>query len=308
MENNKIIIGTRSSELAIWQANSVKEKIESKVPSIRIELKLVRTRGDKIQQKALDQISGSGLFTKEIENKLLEGEIDIAVHSLKDLETTLPEGLAIGAILERGPVEDVLAAKQKGITIENLSDNATVATGSIRRKAQLLHIRPDLNILGLRGNVNTRIRKLEESSWEAAVFAYAGLKRVNLDRYISSVIDAEVIIPSVGQGALAVEVRESEYAIREILSKINHSETEAAVKAERAFLKRLGGGCKTPIAAYSRIKDGKQTLDGVVASVNGEEYLRDQIASDSKEAEELGEELAENLLSRGADNIIKKYK
>ena len=308
MQSNNIIIGTRSSELAIWQANLVKEKIERKVPNISIELRLIKTRGDKIQQKALDQISGSGLFTKEIEKKLLDGEIDLAVHSLKDLETTLPEGLTIGGVVERGPVEDVLAAKQKGITIENLSDNATVATGSIRRKAQLLHIRPDLNIIGLRGNVNTRIRKLEESNWEAAVFARAGLTRVNLDKYISSVIDTDVIIPSVGQGALAVEFRENEYALRDILAKINHKDTELAVKAERAFLKRLGGGCKTPIAAYSHIENGKQTIDGVVASVNGEEYLREKITSDSRKAEELGEELAETLLSRGAEDIIKKYK
>lgn len=305
MKKTKIRIGTRSSELAIWQAEFLKGKVEDAFPEIECELKRIKTKGDKIQDVALSKIGGKGLFTKEIENELLAGTVSLAAHSLKDLPTELPAGLEIAAILERHDPRDALISEKKGLTIETLAKGGTVATGSLRRRAQLSHLRPDLAIVDLRGNVNTRIRKYLESDWEAIVLAKAGVERIKLTKHVSSYLDPKEFLPAVGQGAVAVEIRTDDAEVRAICEEINHAETQIVVAAERAFLKALGGGCQTPIAANAKLVDGRVELDGLVATPDGEKFFRDTISGVPANSEALGRELAEILMSRGADKILK---
>ncbi|MDQ1265025.1 MAG: hydroxymethylbilane synthase [Bacteroidota bacterium] len=304
MQNNKIIIGTRSSKLAVWQANFIKSVIEQYFNDISIEIKYIKTKGDKILDTALDKIEGKGLFTKELENELIAGSIDIAIHSLKDLQIEIPEGLKLAAVTERHRVEDVLIAREKNFTISDLPKYAQVATGSMRRKAQLLFLRPDLQIHDLRGNVNTRIKKFTDSNWDAIVLAAAGVERLNLDSYISSYISTIDILPAVGQGAIGMEIHESNTFVGEILKTIEHKPTRKAVTAERSYLAALGGGCKTPIAGYAQIIDEQIILDGLVCSPDGKNIIREQAFGTMDSPEELGERLANILLNAGADEIL----
>lgn len=302
----KIIIGTRSSKLALWQADFIKSELIKLYPDIIIELKLIKTKGDKILDTALNKIGGKGLFTKELENELLEGTIDIAVHSLKDMPTILPDGLKLSAVTRRHSVEDVLIAKDSSATISKLKRNAIVATGSLRRKAQLLHHRPDFKITAVRGNVNTRLNKFVDSDWDAMVLARAGLERLRLDEHIANIISIEEMLPAVGQGALGIELANDNLHAIEIIKQLNDVATWRAVSAERAFLKALGGGCHTPIAAYAGFNDGMLTIDGLVSSIDGQKYYRRKITSENETPELLGEKLADMLIADGADGVLDK--
>lgn len=300
----KIVIGTRGSELALWQTNFVKDLLQKKFPSFEIELKIIKTKGDKILDVPLAKIGDKGLFTKELEVKLLEGKIDLAVHSLKDLETEINENLIIGAITKRHKVNDVLIARKKGITLKQLPSNAKIGTGSLRRKAQLLHINPNFQIFDLRGNVPTRIQKFFESDWDAIILARAGVERLALNKYISSVIPTSIILPAVGQGALGIECRKDDKELLGILSKINHKKTEIETRAERAFLRSLEGGCQVPIACLAKIEKDNLTIEGKILSLDGSICFHQKISGSIRKPEKLGEKLAQNLLKAGAKEII----
>ncbi|MBS3944322.1 MAG: hydroxymethylbilane synthase [Melioribacter sp.] len=304
LKNNKLIIGSRGSELALWQANFVKKLLEKRINNLSVEIKIINTKGDKILDVALSKIGDKGLFTKELENELLKGSIDLAVHSLKDLQTELPQGLTLTAVTKRHPVQDVIIARKKGITINNLPQGAIVATGSLRRRSQLLHLRPDIKIEELRGNVPTRIKKLLESDWDAIILARAGVERLKLNKYISSVISIKRILPAVGQGALGIETRDDNLFAQKVLKKIHHEKTFVAVRAERALLKSLEGGCQVPIGAYGSVKSNVLSLEAIVGSVDGSVTFRKNITGSIKNPEKLGEKLAAQLLKAGASEIL----
>ncbi len=302
----KLIIGSRGSELALWQSNYVKKEIEKKNRNIQVEIKIIKTTGDKILDVALSKIGDKGLFTKELENALLNKTIDLAVHSLKDLQTEIPDGLKLSAVTKRHSVEDVLIAGKKKITIDKLPENAVVATGSLRRRSQLLHLRPDIKIEELRGNVPSRIKKFLDSDWDAIILARAGVERLGLKQYISSYIPITQILPAVGQGALGIEIRSNDKTADEILQSIHHPETYAAVKAEREFLKVLEGGCQVPIGAYAQEKSTGLYLDGLVGAIDGSVTFRKELRGSKKEPEKLGKQLAKDLLKAGAKSILKE--
>lgn len=305
MNGRKIIIGTRGSELALWQTDFVGETLKKHFPEINLEIKIIRTTGDKLLDVALSKIGDKGLFTKQIETALLNKEIDLAVHSLKDLQTVQPEGLTIGAVSKRELPNDVLISK-KYASIDELPKNAKVATGSLRRKSQLLHYRPDLEIFEIRGNLQTRFRKFEESNLDAMILAFAGVHRLKLDAHISQLIPFEIILPAVGQGALAVEIREEDSELKEILKVLNDAETEFCIKAERAFLRSLEGGCQVPIGANAIIENDEIRLEGLVGSLNGKTNLREKISGEKPEAENLGLKLAQILIDKGANEILER--
>ena len=299
----KFIIGSRGSELALWQTNFVKTKLEEFFPAINLEIKIIKTTGDKMLETALAKIGDKGLFTKQIETALLEGEIDLAVHSLKDLQTVQPEGLCIGAVSKREQPNDVLIAK-KYRSIDELPENAKVATGSLRRRSQLLFHRPDLEVHEIRGNVPTRIKKFEGSDMDAMILAFAGVHRLNLDAHISQIIPFETMLPAVGQGAMAVEMRERDAELKEILAMLDDEETRLCVTAERAFLRTLEGGCQVPIGANAVLDGGEIHLTGMVGSLNGETNWREKISGEKVEAALLGERLARILIEKGANEIL----
>ncbi len=301
---NKLIIGTRSSDLALWQAEFVKGELEKHNPGLEVELKLVKTKGDKILDVALSKIGDKGLFTKELEIALINDEIDIAVHSLKDLQTEIPEGLKLACITSRHPVEDVLIAREKGVSVFDLPEGCTVATGSLRRRCQLKHLRPDINIVELRGNVPTRIRKFEESDWAAIILARAGVERLKLEDKISSVISVEEFVPAVGQGALGIEIKDGNEAAEDALKPLNDMDTWYSVTAERALLKRLEGGCQIPIGARAEVKANGLYLDAIVGSIDGTVTYRKKIRYSKRKAEEAGIKLAEDLLEAGAGEVL----
>ncbi len=302
--NKKFIIGSRGSELALWQAEFIKSELEKNNENISVEIKIIKTTGDKITDVALSKIGDKSLFTKELENELSNNNINIAVHSLKDLQTQLPPGLKLGAVTKRHPVEDVLIAKEKNATLKTIKKNGVVATGSLRRRSQLLNLRPDINVVELRGNVPTRIKKFLNSEWDAIILARAGVERLGLEKNISSFINAEEILPAVGQGALGIEIRESDKDTENILKSIHHQETYYGVLAERSLLRTLEGGCQVPIGTYSEIKSNELLLKAYVGSVNGKTAFRESISGNKKEAEKLGKELANKLLKAGAKEIL----
>ena len=300
----EIIIGSRGSELALWQANFVKRELEKKNKSVSVEIKIIKTKGDKILDVALSKIGDKSLFTKELEIELLNKNIDLAVHSLKDLQTTIPKGLKLVAVTKRHNVHDVLIARKKGTTIFNLPDGATVATGSLRRKCQILHLRPDLNIVDLRGNVPSRIKKFLESDWDAIILARAGVERLKLNNYISSIIKTDVMLPAVGQGALGIETRADNKLVSDIVKSIHHENTFRAVLAERALLKALEGGCQVPIGAFAEVKQSVLHLDALVGSLDGSITYRKKIRGSKSNPEKLGKQLANDLLKAGAKIIL----
>ncbi len=300
----KIVIGSRGSELALWQSNFVKKELEKRNRNLSVEIKIIKTKGDKILDVALSKIGDKSLFTKELEVQLLSKKIDLAVHSLKDLQTQLPEGLKLAAVSKRHPAEDVLIARKKGTTIHTIKENGNVATGSLRRRSQLLHIRPDLIIHELRGNVPSRIKKFLESDLDGIILARAGVERLNLKKYISSYIDKEDILPAVGQGALGIEIHSDNKVVDEILQSVHHEETYKAVLAERAFLRRLEGGCQVPIGALAEVKPNGIYLDGLVGSVDGTLTFRKKVRGSSKEPEKVGIDLANDLIKAGAKEIL----
>ncbi len=304
MEKQKLILGSRGSDLALWQAKFVKKELEKKNKNLEVEIKIINTKGDKILDVALSKIGDKGLFTKELEIKLLNNEIDIAVHSLKDLQTEIPKGLKLAAVTKRHDVEDVLISKKKKETIFTLKENATVATGSLRRRSQLKHLRPDINIVELRGNVPTRINKFLESNWDAIILARAGVERLKLQKHISSIIPIDQILPAVGQGALGIEINEKNKFAENIVKSIHDENTYCAVIAERSLLKKLEGGCQVPIGAFAEVKSNGLYLEGLVASLDGSISFRKKIKGKKSEAEKLGNLLANDLLKAGAKKIL----
>lgn len=296
----KIKIGTRSSKLALWQANFIRDKILSLYPNVKVELVEITTKGDQVLDTALSKIGDKGLFTKEIEDALINKTIDLAVHSLKDLPTSLPDGLKIGAVLNRENPCDVLIGKDK---FNNLPKGAKIGTSSLRRIAQLKNIRQDLSYLDIRGNVDTRLRKLEEGEYDAIVLAYAGVKRLGLESHITEEFNPKKILPAIGQGALGIEVS-TENEIEELLLEINEEKVFLATTAERSFLHTLEGGCQTPVGAYAEIKESEIILHGVVASLDGVKVIKDKLVGPLNNPKNLGVELAKKLLDLGAKKVL----
>jgi hydroxymethylbilane synthase len=306
MPNAKLTIGTRGSALALWQARHVIERLENVVPSLHVEVKQITTQGDRVRDRALSQVGGKGLFVKEIEAALLAGEIDLAVHSLKDMPTELPGGLALGAILARADARDALVARDGKSTLASLPLGSRIGTSSLRRRAQVLARRPDLKVVDLRGNVDTRLHKLDDGLCDGAVLAVAGLARLGYADRISEYLAVDVMIPAPGQGALCVEVRDDDAAIRTTIAPLDHMETHLATMAERAFLYRLEGGCRVPIGAYAEVNGNQIYLTGLVASPDGTRLVRDGIGGKTAQAARLGLELAERVLSAGGKAILEE--
>jgi len=302
-----LIIGSRGSKLALWQANHIKGKLSELQPNLEIHVEIIKTTGD-VRPDPLSVIGGQGVFTKELEDSLLKGQIDLAVHSLKDLPTVLPEQLVIAAIGQREDARDALVlpanANASIDSLKTLVDQALVGTSSQRRVAQLKALRHDVSVKDVRGNVDTRLRKLDDGQYDALILAAAGLTRLGLKDRICTYISTNEILPAVGQGALGIEVRASDHATVELVGKLTHRATELACLAERSFLKSLGGGCQLPIAAHATVDGPHLLLEGLVALPDGSRIIREQISGSPTRAEELGRDLATLLILQGAHSIL----
>ncbi len=305
--NDPIRIGTRGSKLALWQANWTKSFLEKKFPSTPIEITIIKTQGDKILDVPLAKVGGKGLFVKEIEEALLTGRIDIAVHSMKDMPADIPEGLCIGAIPQRENPVDVFISRN-GKPFKEMPAGSVIGTSSLRRGAQLRHARPDMVIQPIRGNLDTRLKKLASENFDALVLAAAGVIRLNLEHQITEYLDATVMLPAIGQGALCVEARTDDPAVGPMVATMDHAPTRAVVAGERAFLKRLEGGCQVPIAGHGTISDQTFTLIGLVADVDGAKVIKGEKSGPIASSETIGIDLAEELLARGADHILEQLK
>ncbi|WP_372776735.1 hydroxymethylbilane synthase [Mangrovibacterium sp.] len=303
MSNTTIKIGTRGSKLALWQASQVKTAISAAFPDLNVETVVIKTKGDIILDVSLSKIGDKGLFTKEIETALLNGEIDLAVHSLKDLPTELPEGLCLGGMLPRGEVRDVFISKD-GRKLNEMTANDRIATSSLRRKAQVLAYNPKLNIVDIRGNVDTRLNKMNDGHCDALLMAGAGIIRLGYDKHITELLDPAIVLPAVSQGAVAIEIREDDEHIQRIIDAISDEKTWNTTMAERWLLRTLEGGCQVPVACYSELKNDQLTLTGLVASVDGTKLIRKQISCSIEEASEKAIELAEAILADGGKEIL----
>jgi hydroxymethylbilane synthase len=309
MDKRTIIIGTRGSKLALWQAEWVKSEIRRLHPGMEVTLNKIKTTGDKILDVPLAKVGGKGLFVKEIEEALLSGAADLAVHSMKDVPTDFPEGLHLPVICKREDPRDAFIARIKDskFTIQNfesLPKGASVGTSSLRRSCQLLSRRPDLKIEQLRGNLDTRLRKLDEGQFTAIILAAAGVKRLGWADRITEIISPEISLPAIGQGAIGIECRSDDAFINALVAPMNHPETSICVRAERAFLKKLEGGCQVPIAAHARLVGGKLVMDGLVGSITGDRIIKSHAEGPPDDAEILGISLAEAVLSQGAKEIL----
>ena len=300
-----LVLGTRGSRLAIWQAEWVQARLREIAPDVAVTLQRIKTSGDKILDVPLAKIGGKGLFVKEIEEALLQGTIDLAVHSMKDVPTVLPEGLDILCVPEREDPRDALISRN-GASLDQLPKGARVGTSSLRRQAQLLHRRPDLKIEVLRGNLDTRLRKLRDGEFEAIVLAAAGLRRMGWTEQVTEYLPAGVSLPAIGQGALGIEGRRDDAFVRGLVSALEHPPTRAAVTAERALLEKMEGGCQVPIAAHATIAGDRLRLEGLVASVDGRQLVQDSVEGPAADARQLGTRLGEQLLRRGGDAILKE--
>ena len=298
-----VTIGTRGSKLALWQANWVKDRLESSHPGTRVALEIIKTKGDKILDVPLAKVGGKGLFVKEIEEALLDRRIDIAVHSMKDMPAQIPAGLCIGAVPERETPVDVLIARE-GLHLQDMGPGPTIGTSSLRRAAQLRHIRPDVQIMPLRGNLDTRLRKLVDENLDAIVLAAAGVKRLGLADRITEYLTPEIMLPAVGQGALCVETRIEDPVITPLITPLNHAATRWAVMAERAFLARLEGGCQVPIAGHATLTGGRLRMTGLVADLQGKTFVSETVEGPAEEAEAIGLDVAGKLLEQGARAIL----
>jgi len=298
-----IKIGTRGSQLALWQANWVRDAIEALERGISVELVIIKTKGDKILDVPLAKVGGKGLFVKEIEEAVSDGRVDLAVHSMKDMPAKVPDGLCIGAVPEREIPKDVLISKS-GLRLSELPFGAKVGTSSLRRAAQLKHARADLEILPLRGNLDTRLKKVENEGLDAIVLAAAGVKRLNFEDRITEYLDESVMLPAVGQGALCIETRKDDPVIRPIAAALDHPETHIVVNGERAFLNRLEGGCQVPVAAHGKISSNIFTLTGLVADLDGKRIFKETLSGQPEDSESIGVELANHLLAMGAKEIL----
>ncbi len=303
----KIKIGTRGSKLALWQAGWVQSALYKKDPLLFVEIKIIKTKGDKILDVPLAMVGGKGLFVKEIEEALLDGRIDLAVHSMKDMPAEIPDGLCIGAIPQREVSQDVLIS-QNGLCFSELANKAGIGTSSLRRSAQLLHARPDITILPLRGNLDTRLKKLESGDMDAIIVAAAGVKRLGFEHKITEYLDENIMLPAVGQGALCIETRENDSVIKPLIAALNHQQTRKVVLGERAFLYQLEGGCQIPIAAHGKIENNIFTLTGLVATVDGATIIKDTMSGPEEDSKRVGVKLAERLISMGAKKILEDLK
>lgn len=294
-------IGTRGSLLAKWQAEFVRKRVFA-ATGVEPEIVIIKTTGDKMLHAPVAQIGSKGVFTKELDDALLEETIDLAVHSVKDIPTDIPSRLMVPAVCKRDDVRDCLV----GSTLANLRQGARVGTSSLRRQAQLRHLRPDLDFRDLRGNVDTRLRKVESGEYEAVVVSKAGLDRLGFSQRISEVLSPEVCMPAVGQGAIAVECRLKDREAEELLAPLDDAETRAAVIAERALLGALHGGCQVPMGAFARVENGQLLMDACVCSVDGVHYVKQRAAAPQEQAAQLGEHMARLLLEAGAQPILEE--
>lgn len=297
----RVRLGTRGSQLARWQAQWVAERLATL--GAEVELVPIVTAGDRHSEGSIGSLGERGVFTKEIQRALLDRRVDLAVHSLKDVPTEQVPGLVLAAVPERAPVADVLVSR-RWPSLEAVPQGGILGTGSLRRRAQLLAVRPDLQVRGLRGNVDTRLRKVQEGQYDAVVLAEAGLRRLGLDAHIVQVLPPAIVLPAVGQGALGLETRGDDAAVRELVSPLDHGPTRAAVLAERAMLAALGGGCLTPIAAWGRMENGTLVLAGRVLAPDGSERIEAELTGPPNAAEDLGRQLAQQLLAQGAARLL----
>ncbi len=305
MDSYKIVIGSRGSQLALWQANWVKSELERINGNVEVSIQIIKTSGDKIQDVPLAKIGGKGLFVKEIEEALLAHEIDIAVHSMKDVPMKLPRELQIAVVTERESPLDALISKN-GEKIADLPEGATVGTSSLRRSSQLLRYRPDLKIEMLRGNLDTRLKKLDEGQYDAIILAAAGLNRLGWADRITEEISREILLPAMGQGALGIETRINDVDVQKFICDLDHEATHWAVDAERAFVDILDGGCQVPIGAYATVDGRKITVRGLVAGLDGKTIYQLDKTGPVYDADKLGRELGNELLKMGAAEILKE--
>lgn len=302
---NQIVIGTRGSKLALWQADYIEQRLREQYPELSVTQKRVTTKGDRILDVPLAKIGGKGLFTKELEEEMLSGAIDLAVHSLKDMPAKVPDGLVIAAVTKRLDPGDALVSNRFS-SFEELPQGAKVGTSSLRRRAQLLCARPDLTMLDLRGNVNTRLRKLDEGEYDAIVLAVAGLKRLGFADRIRQVLPRDMVLPAVGQGALAIETRADDKETRDMLAFLRDDDTICCTEAERSFLARVEGGCQVPVGVYATAEGDGLNVEAVIASLDGQRFYRGNVKGTRKDAAKLGENLAEKLLDEGGAEILKE--
>ncbi|MCB1923178.1 MAG: hydroxymethylbilane synthase [Gammaproteobacteria bacterium] len=305
MTAQPVRIATRKSPLAMWQAEHVAAALRQAHPGLAVEILGMTTQGDKILDTPLAKIGGKGLFVKELEQGMLNGEADIAVHSMKDVPVELPEGLHLAVILEREDPRDAFVSNHHA-SLVSLPEGARVGTSSLRRQCQLADRRPDLEIVPLRGNVNTRLRKLDDGEYDAIILAAAGLLRLGFAERIRSFIDTDDSLPAIGQGAIGIECRSDDARINALLAPLHHADTAACVRAERAMNHRLEGGCQVPIGGHATLADGELFLRGLVGTVDGSEIVRAEIRGPQAQAEQLGKSLAEELLEHGAAQILRE--
>ena len=303
MSTFKLRIATRKSPLALWQANHVRTALMALNPGLDVELLTMTTQGDKILDTPLAKVGGKGLFVKELELGMLEGRADLAVHSMKDVPVEFPQGLGLVAILEREDPRDALISNEFK-SIDGLPEGARVGTSSLRRQCQLRARRPDLEVMDLRGNVNTRLAKLDNGDYDAILLAAAGVKRMGWEERITELLPPEQFLPAIGQGAIGIEIRVSDERVRSVVEALNDTQTATRVRAERALNERLQGGCQVPIAGYSEISHGVMVLRALVGRPDGSQLVQGVISGKPENAEELGQVLADDLLSRGAKQIL----
>ena len=307
-KRKKIVIGSRGSKLALIQANWVKSQLEESNPDIIFSIEKFKTKGDKLTDAPLSRLGGTGLFTKELENALLDNKVDLIVHSAKDVPTEIPEGLVLGAFPKREDPHDVLISKNNQC-LKDLPQNAVIGTSSLRRRAQILAFRQDLKVVDLRGNLDTRLKKLESAELDAIVVARAGLLRFSLSEKASEIIPYDIMLPAVGQGALCIEIRDNDDEVKEIISILNHHETMCEVKTERVLLAKLQGGCQVPIGAHTEIVfPVNLKLEAVVCSLDGTTIIRDSIEGKIDDFADIGYELAYKLLRMGGDTILEEIR
>ena len=299
----KILVGSRGSALALAQANEVISAIREITPGVTCEIVAIKPKGDKLHESGDSPVEGKSSFTKEIEDSLLKGEVQMAVHSMKDVPADLPSGLMIAAVPRRADHRDVLISRSKR-KFDALPGGARIGTSSPRRRTQLLAARSDINVEDVHGNVDTRLRKLDGGSYDAIVLAAAGLARLGFERRITEYLSIKTMLPAIGQGALAIETRKDDHETMQLVSRLDDRSTRQAVEAERGFARRLSASCRTPIAAFARVQDGKLAIDGMVSSADGRMLLRGQHVSDRTDTENVGEELAESLLKKGAQLVL----
>ena len=304
---SKLIIGTRGSKLALFQANLVKSKLKTAYPSLEVVINIIKTKGDKILDIALSKIGDKGFFTKEIQDSLYKKEVDIAVHSLKDLPTELPKGTQLGAIMERANHRDVLVSVD-GKKLADFTSDDKIATSSLRRKSQLIQLNKEVQVVEIRGNVDTRIRKMHDGYCQGMIMAAAGVERLGLNNHITEYLNENQMLTAPGQGAIALEIREGDNEILDILSVLNHKKSSICVTAERSFLNRLEGGCQIPFAAHATLNGDILTIEGLVATLDGRKIQREKIIGNSKDAIQLGIDLANSIQDNGGYEILEEVK